>query len=361
MPWNRSTDDGKTWSTWDSEFPGLGHQQRPVLLRLASGDLFLASFAESMVFTDEEGNEFLGSGLFGAISKDEGHTWPVKRLIVPEGPPRTLPHHRRRYDRFTVSDQTAEPEAYIAATQGKDGVIHLLTEAYQYAFNEAWLATSPPVSTLEPLPEKTRLHTVIDGGSGGGQTWPGTFRFFGRGLEEYVVTMNEGGSADVHVPRGRALGWLDAQDSGFGAARADLGATIEIEAAVVTDQEPPVTDGDANASVTLGITVGIQGLGVLGLRLQDEGLYAPGAWIPFEPAGPGLPHRVRLAVRPDGIFRVYVDGQLRAVRSLFEDGMFDQGGGETSFLVVRAPGPFDAVIHKISYDLTGAYAPGRDD
>jgi formylglycine-generating enzyme required for sulfatase activity len=361
MLWNRSTDDGESWSTWDSEFPDLGHQQRPVLLRLASGNLFLASFAESMVFKDERGNEFLGSGLFGAISKDEGRTWPIKRLIVPEGPPSTLLHHRFRHDRFSVSDQTAEPEAYIASTQGKDGVIHLLTEAYHYAFNEAWLETPPSESTLEPPPEKTRLHTVIDGGSRGGQPWPGPFRFDGRGLEKYVVTTNDGGPAQVHVPQGRAFRWLDAQDSGFGSARPDIGATIEIEAAVVTDQEPPRTDRDANEQVSLGVTVGIPGLGVLGLRLQDEGLYAPGAWIPFEPSGPGLPHRVRLAVRPDGIFRVYVDGQLRVIKSMLDDGLFDYGDGETSFLLIRAQNPINVVIHEISYDLTGAYAPGGDD
>jgi sulfatase modifying factor 1 len=356
MQWNRSTDGGKSWSTWDSEFPDLGPQQRPVLLRLASGNLFLASFAAGMMFTDEEGNEFLGSGLFGAISKDEGRTWPVRRLIVPEGPPRTLLHHRIYARRFTVSDQTAEPEAYIAGTQAKDGVIHLLTEAYHYAFNEAWLETPPPVSALAPAPEKTRLQTVINGGSRDGQAWPGPFRFDGRGLEEYVVTVNDGGSADVHVPGGRAFSWLDAQDSGFGAARPDLGATIEIEAAVFTDQVPPVTPLDNYESVSLRIGAGIQGLGQFGLGFQDEGLYAPGVWIPFEPAGPGLVHRVRLAVRPDGIFRVYVDGQLRAVRSLIH-----HGDEQTSFLSISTAGPLDAVIHEISYDLTGAYAPGRDD
>jgi len=135
-----------------------------------------------------------------------------------------------------------------------------------------------------------------------------------------------------------------------------LGATVEIEAAVVTDQEPPVTDRDVNESISLRISAGIQGLGEFGFGLQDEGLFAPGVWIPFEPAGPSLPHRVRFAIGVDGIFRVYVDGTLRVVRALIHD-----GNVEKSFLLVRAAGPFDAVIHEISYDLTGAHAPGRDD
>ena len=73
MPKSISTDMGKTWSYSATEFPPISGGQRLVLTRLKEGPLFFASFAPNV-------------GLFGAVSFDDGETWPVKRLIPTDGP-----------------------------------------------------------------------------------------------------------------------------------------------------------------------------------------------------------------------------------------------------------------------------------
>ena len=46
---------------------------------------------------------------------------------------------------FTLDANTGEPTGYLAAWQGADGVIHLITSQREYAFNLAWLkAPMPP-------------------------------------------------------------------------------------------------------------------------------------------------------------------------------------------------------------------------
>jgi len=60
--------------------------QRLVLLRLKEGPIFLALFAKEMKIKDAAGKQGSVSGLFGALSFDEGQTWPVRRLITDDGP-----------------------------------------------------------------------------------------------------------------------------------------------------------------------------------------------------------------------------------------------------------------------------------
>ena len=87
MPKSVSADSGKTWHYSATQFPPVAGGQRCVLLRLQEGPLFLASFTgdrrelTSMPIVDASGDERLVTGLFGALSYNDGETWESTRLI----------------------------------------------------------------------------------------------------------------------------------------------------------------------------------------------------------------------------------------------------------------------------------------
>jgi len=142
MPQSLSSDIGRTWTRSARPFPPIGGGQRLVLTRLREGPLLLASFAREMTVTDESGMERKVSGLFGALSFDDGETWPARRLIGDDGPG----HQVESTDGqpFTMSWSSAEPRGYLSVCQSQDGIIHLIGSRQHYAFNLAWLKELPP-------------------------------------------------------------------------------------------------------------------------------------------------------------------------------------------------------------------------
>ncbi len=155
MPKSVSHDMGKTWTRSDSVFPPISGGQRLVLTRLREGPLLLVAFTDfrpvalkgaapkGMLVKDASGKKRRVYGLYGALSFDDGETWPVKKLITPGGPPRELDGGAHT-DLFTMDKTHAEPAGYLAATQTPDGVIHLIASALHYQFNVAWLKTPMP-------------------------------------------------------------------------------------------------------------------------------------------------------------------------------------------------------------------------
>jgi len=142
MPMSVSIDMGQTWTYHASPFPPIGGGQRLVLTRLNEGPIFLASFAATMEFRDYAGGTFIGSGLFAALSYDEGQTWSIRRLITPGGPVRSVDGGGNT-GMFTMSDVSAEPKGYMSIHQSPDNVIHLISSKQYYAFNLAWLQQDP--------------------------------------------------------------------------------------------------------------------------------------------------------------------------------------------------------------------------
>jgi len=138
MPQSVSADGGRTWSYSASPFPPIGGGQRAVLLRLAEGPLLFASFAATMDLPDASGKPRPVSGLFAALSLDEGRSWPIRKLITDGGPPRELDGGGNT-GRFTLSRDSAEPRGYLSVCQDSQGVIHLISSKLHYAFNLAWL------------------------------------------------------------------------------------------------------------------------------------------------------------------------------------------------------------------------------
>jgi hypothetical protein len=149
MPMSISDDLGKTWSYKASPFPPIGGGQRLVLKRLQDGPLLFVSFtsdnrnkpeANGMTFTDRNGREFTGHGMYAAVSFDDGKTWPLRKLLTPgEG------HFNGGAwtQDFTATPTRAEHAGYLAATQSPDGVIHFISSRLHYRFNLAWLKTNP--------------------------------------------------------------------------------------------------------------------------------------------------------------------------------------------------------------------------
>ncbi len=126
-----SSDWGVSWSALEpTPFSPLGANQRPQLLRLASGKLFYVGDAQ------KKGEA--GPGVTVALSADEGQTWTAKLLPV------TRPHH---------SDKKAGTAGYATAAQAPNGVIHILTTltkpSLHYELNEAWIL-SPTAGDLPP-------------------------------------------------------------------------------------------------------------------------------------------------------------------------------------------------------------------
>jgi hypothetical protein len=117
--------------------------QRLVLMRLTEGSLFLATFARGQTLTDAAGKPRKVTGLFGALSDDEGETWPIRRPITDGKGPRRVDGGGNT-GVFTMGPDSAEPRGYLAARQTPDGVIHLISSKQHYAFNVAWLKARMP-------------------------------------------------------------------------------------------------------------------------------------------------------------------------------------------------------------------------
>jgi hypothetical protein len=148
MPQSISFDQGTNWTYSASGFQPIGSNQRLKLLRLKEGPLFFAAFCVNMPITDVSGGTRSVSGLFGAISYDDGVAWPFQRLISDDGPGRSV--ETLDGGLFTLSFNNAEPKGYLDAVQARNGVIHLISSRQHYQFNLKWLATRPPSSPVSP-------------------------------------------------------------------------------------------------------------------------------------------------------------------------------------------------------------------
>ena len=141
MPMSLSPDMGKTWKYQASGLDPIGGGQRLVLRRLIEGPLLLVSFDKEFKLRDDAGRERELSGMFAALSFDEGKTWPVCRLITDDGPERTVDGGGNT-GLFKLGPDTSEPRGYLAATQTPDGLVHLISSKQHYVFNLAWIKTA---------------------------------------------------------------------------------------------------------------------------------------------------------------------------------------------------------------------------
>jgi len=128
MPQSLTRDGGKTYEVSKTPFCMLGSNQRPSLLRLASGRLFMAGD-----FNRKDGKHpasITQKGSYVALSDDDGKTWLIKKLPGVQ-----------RHEDSTVS--IAGTIGYSVARQAPNGMIHLITSMNKpnlhFEFNEAWI------------------------------------------------------------------------------------------------------------------------------------------------------------------------------------------------------------------------------
>jgi formylglycine-generating enzyme required for sulfatase activity len=136
MPLSLTGDLGATWEYRASPFPPIRGGQRLALIRLAEGPLFFASFADEIVVPGPQGDMIAASGLFAALSYDEGESWTIARLISDESGDE---HETTDGATFTMSTTSAEPRGYLTAIQDRGSTIHLLSSRQHYRFNLPWL------------------------------------------------------------------------------------------------------------------------------------------------------------------------------------------------------------------------------
>jgi hypothetical protein len=145
MPKTISHDGGKTWDQpTKTPFAALASNQRPTILRLASGRLFFASDFQSREGRQPEGIKEHGS--FVALSSDEGKTWHVKNLIT------ALPHEAHILEKGRHGDYGGFGTlGYTIATQGANGLIHLITSmnfpSQEFEMNESWILSDAEPKT----------------------------------------------------------------------------------------------------------------------------------------------------------------------------------------------------------------------
>jgi formylglycine-generating enzyme required for sulfatase activity len=123
MPKAVSRDGGKTYTVSKTPFRPLGSGQRPSVIRLASGRLF---FVADLFDKKKLGPQ--GAGAFVALSDDDGETWKTRQL------------------------PNITTVGYTTATQGPNGVIHIVTSKngpdWHIELNEAWVFSGGAANPL---------------------------------------------------------------------------------------------------------------------------------------------------------------------------------------------------------------------
>ncbi|OQB87078.1 MAG: Serine/threonine-protein kinase pkn1 [Planctomycetes bacterium ADurb.Bin126] len=369
MPMSLSADGGCTWAYKASPFPPIGGGQRLVLTRLAEGPIFFASFGKSVEFTDSSGKTHKGSGLFAALSDDEGETWQVRRLITAGGPPRRVDGGGNTGP-FTMSDMSAEPRGYMSIHQTPDRVIHLISSKQQYRFNLAWLRQAPPPRAdaaasqerpadasagAKPLPAKKDLTVVYRADQAPTKTRL-AWRFSGSGTTEDKAVRLEGGRLTVTTGPGQRVRWIDDRADSFGSAKADKGHTVEIVLRV-----------SRSTSQTRGVDLETVVAGPDGPRRSMITVTTNAVlWLDkkFAPLATGLDngsadHVYRLAVDATGRAWVYRDGKLLGVRwaAATRDPLAQAGQTYIQWGEGAGGSEADFGIGSIAWDLSGAYRP----
>ena len=125
MPRVISHDGGQTYQMSKTPFSQLNSGQRPSIIRLASGRLFMAGDYQPSKTTVKPAS-VTENGSYVALSEDDGETWRIKRL------PGAYSEHRKM-----------PSVGYSVARQAPNGTIHLITTlnhpALHFELNEAWI------------------------------------------------------------------------------------------------------------------------------------------------------------------------------------------------------------------------------
>jgi formylglycine-generating enzyme len=162
-PRSISTDGGHTWSRTASVFPAIGTGRRLTLIRLHFSEdhplfpgkkpLMFTGFANNGISArDGEGRPNTVTGLYAALSFDEGATWPeaYRRVISNLEVSEELEIEAAPWQRtHTLTKTAGQEDGYMTLTQSPDGMIYLTDGKIVYNFNLAWLMEGVETSVPE--------------------------------------------------------------------------------------------------------------------------------------------------------------------------------------------------------------------
>ena len=347
-----SDDMGETWDHRPSTFQSIGGGQRPVLMRLNQGPLFFASFCKKVPIVDSSGKESLISGLFTAVSLDEGKTWPHIRLVTDDGKPREI--ETLDGDLAFMGPHESEPVGYLAACQTSNNIIHLISSQQHYEFNLKWLFTPPPHAAplLGPevfyLPENPVLPNVFKPEE---LLNNGNWKFGSNDIKQVDVTgLSDDGKLNVHTNNKEQFRWTNSKD--FRCLNKIDGVTVEIQLQIF--QTTPHQRG-----IDLELYDGAGGR--YAVSITDTGIYwyegviLGTAYLDFNqfvPLTEGIDntdqsHRFRLSVREDRHVQIYRDDNIIGVRR------FEYRTPREAYMVLGAGSGVNATIGYVAYDLIG--------
>jgi hypothetical protein len=212
MPQNISTNWGVTWGAQtQSPFPWLGANQRPSMIRLASGNLVMVGdsrFIHNPTMTPSGWTH--GDAPYVALSTNNGTSWTIKALPV------ALKHEHRMHKTI----------GYATVRQSPNGVIHLLATmtnpCLHYEFNEAWI-TTPPAGDIAPEATGGKVQSYSEKYPGGDTkaTWNARITPNGRYLLDGVeINYYENGKKQ------REVTWVSGRRAGTETLRGPDGTRI---------------------------------------------------------------------------------------------------------------------------------------
>jgi hypothetical protein len=145
MPKSISEDGGKSWKISQSPFSAQGTNQRPSIIRLASGRLFMAGDFQRIDGFQPAAIKQRGS--YVALSEDEGKNWYIKKV----------PGAQEHESLDRSKNMRGSTLGYSVAKQAANGMIHLIATmthpCLHFEFNEAWIYSQadPTVKSDEVL------------------------------------------------------------------------------------------------------------------------------------------------------------------------------------------------------------------
>ena len=93
---------------------------------------------------------FPATGLYCALSEDDGQSWTQRRVITDDLSREGHVVEGMDGSEFIMSFNSSEPRGYNAAAVSDDGLIHLITSRNHYQFNLAWLRQLSPAPPRDP-------------------------------------------------------------------------------------------------------------------------------------------------------------------------------------------------------------------
>ena len=361
MPVSFSADMGKTWAYEASPFQPIHSGRRVALMRLKQGPIFFASFCHEMTVKNAAGGRHAVTGLFAAVSLDEGKTWPYRRLVTDDGPGREV--QTMDGDPIIMDRRNAEPVGYLAVCQGADGVIHLLTSRQHYAFNLKWLMTlSPAAPPAAPAPKAQQLPVkktlsgvyrprIMPGQDDWGWNYNGP-----RSKQADILTVCPDGVLKIKTNAAQQF-WLRTEKNElFSELDPKKGFTAEIKTRLLernSDNRGVDLELYDGAGSRYAITVTDTAV------YWYDGLVQSSSFLPFKQYVPlaeqldntDAMHVYRLAVRPDRVVQIYRDGRLLGARPV------KYRTPRSPYIYFGAGAEVEALVEYVAYDLSGPSQP----